>query len=264
MTMYRHPVAGEVSALGEFVGKQVRRAVAAVRDPHAKAVRRRRRARRALVLRSGVAAVAGAITVTIGEAPGLELGEIATGSVTGFALLGAGAAGARLMQLRRTPLPEPPVPPAPPLPPRGSAARESLQRLAAAEASLADLLGVLARPRPGGSLLSDDGIRSTRNAAARAIASLRTTADSVLAVERATGSAPAGEREALSQAVEGLRRRLAEGTDEVSALVAAAGRAVAAGEAEAPRAELTDAKDRLAGLAAALHDLAGTGQPKPR
>ncbi|MQA14467.1 MAG: hypothetical protein GEV09_09920 [Pseudonocardiaceae bacterium] len=260
MMVSRNPVAVELAALGELVGQQVRRAVAAVRDPRAKALRRRRRARRALVLRSGAAAVAAAVTAVIGEAPGLEFGEIATGSVAGFALLGSGAAGVRLMQLRRTPLPEAPTPPAPapPLPPRGSAVRRPLQRLAAAEASLADLLAVLARPRPGGPLLAAEGVRATREAAAGAIASLRRTAESAVAVERALAGAPAGEREALSQGVDGLHRQLEEGTDDVSALVAAAGRAVAAGEAEVPWAELTDATDRLAGLAAALRELART------
>lgn len=259
-TVPRHPMADESTSLAGVVGQQVRRVVASVRNPRARALRRRRRARRALVLRSSVAAVAGAVTVAIGEAPGLEFGEIATGSVTGFALLGAGVAGARLMQLRRTPLP---APPAPALPPPGSAAREPLQRLAAAEASLTDLLAVLARPRPGGPLLPADSIRSIREAADHALASLRATADSVLAVERALAGAPAAERAALSEAVEGLRRQLEEGTDEVGALVAAAGRTVAAGEAEAPTAQLTDATDRLAGLAAALHDLARPATPAP-
>lgn len=253
-----------VEAIGQQLGRQLRwqlhrvsRIVAAARDPRAKALRRRRRARRAVVARSGIAVVAGTATAVVGQVPALELSEIAGGSVTALAILGAGTAGVRLARMLRTPLPGPP---APPLPPWGSAAREPMQRLAAAEASLTDLLEVLARPRAGGPLLSEEGIRSTREAADRALESLRATADSVLAVERAVASAPAPEREALSQAAEGLARQLQEGADEVGALVAAAGRAVVAGGAEVPPAELTEATDRLAGLAAGLRELAAPGQ----
>lgn len=248
--LFRHSVAGEFTALADTVGQQVRRAVASVRDPRARALRRRRRARRAVLVRSAVAGVSGAVTAVVGQVPALELAEVAGGSVTTLAVLGTAAAGVRLVRLRRAPLPAPPTPA---LPPSGSAAREPVQRLAAAEASLSDLLAVLARPGPGGPLLPADSIRSTRDAADHALASLRATADSLLAVERA----------ALSQAVEGLRRQLEEGTDEVGALVAAAGRAVAAGETETPPAELTDATDRLAGLAAALHDLVRPAAPVP-
>ncbi len=272
MAVSRHPVADEVAALIEAVGQQLGRqfrqqlgrqlgrlrragrAIASVRDPRATALRRRRRARRAVLARSGVAVVAGTATAVVGEVAALELSEVAGGSVTALAVLGAGTAGVRLTRMLRTPLPGPA---APPLPPRDSAAREPMQRLAAAEAGLTDLLAVLARPRPGGPLLPEESIRSTREAADRAVASLRATADAVLAVERAAACAPAPEREALSQAVEGLARQLQEGTDEVSALVAAAGRAVVAGGAEVPSAELTEATDRLAGLAAALRELAG-------
>lgn len=249
----RHPLAGELTALSEAVGAQIRRAVASVRDPRARALRQRRRARRAVLVRSGVAAVSGTATAVVGQSPAVELTEVAGGSVMALAVLGAAAAGARLVRLRSTPLP---APPAPALPPSGSAAREPLQRLATAEASLSELLAVLARPRPGGPLLPADSIRATREAADRAVASLRGTADSVLAVERAIAGAPAAEREALSQAVEGLRKQLDAGADEVGALVAAAGRAVAAGEVETPQAELADATDALAGLAAGLHELA--------
>lgn len=257
-----HALAGEVTVLAETVGTQLRRAcrfVASVRDPRARALRRRWRARRAVLARSAVAAVSGAATAVVGEIPTLELTEIAGGSVTALAALGAGAAGARLVRLHRTPLPAATAPPAPPLPPPGSAAREPLQRLAAAEATLAELLALLARPRPGGPLLPEGSIRPVRDVADRAITSLRGTADAVLAVERAATSAPARERETLLQAVEGLAKQLVAGTDQLGALVAAAGRAVAAGGAEAAPADLTDATDRLAGLAAALDELADPG-----
>jgi hypothetical protein len=237
--------------LVELVGEQARRAVAAVRDPRAKALRRRRRARRATVLRSGIALTAGTVTAVIGSTPGLELAEVAAGTVTVLAAVRAVAAGVRLVRLHRSPLPPPEASPAE-LPPAGSAAREPMVRLAAAEAGLVELLAVLARPRHGVAVVASEALESTREALAEAAAALRGTAEAICAVERAMAGA---DRSALFAAVAALRRQLDDGVDEVCGLVTAAGAVVgAAGPAYRPAA-LADATDRLTGLAEGLREL---------
>lgn len=248
--------------LAELATQRVRRALEAVRDPRAKALRRRRRARRAVALRSLVTLVAGSVTAVIGSVPAIELTEIGAGTVTGVAALGAIAAGVRAVRLHRTPLPTAALPPAPPLPPAASAARAPLGRLAAAEASLGELLGQLGRPRHGVPPVTADDLELIRQAAIGAAATLRSRAAQLQAVERAVHFAPPAERGALSDAVGTLAERLDDGVDDFSRLVAAAGRVVAAsGSArrDTPPA-LTEATDRLTGLAAALRELADAGE----
>jgi hypothetical protein len=206
-----------------------------------------------VALRSGVALVAGTVTAVIGSTSGLELSEVGAGSVTALAAVGAGAAGVRWIRLRRTPLPAAHAPPAPPLPPPGSAAREPLARLAVAEAGLADLLAVLARPRHGVAVVSAETLESTRVAVAQAGTALRGTADAIRAVERAAvGARPAS---GLLDAVSALRRQLDEGVDEVCGLVTAAGAVVSAAGPEHQPAALAEATDRLTGLADGLREL---------
>ncbi len=74
--------------------------------------------------------------------------------------------------------------------------------------------------------------------------------------------APPAERAALSDAVRTLAERLDDGVDDFSRLVAAAGRVVAASGSALPGtpAALTEATDRLTGLAAALRELADAGE----
>lgn len=198
--------------------------------------------------------LSGTVTATLGALPGvLEVSEIAGGSVTALALLGAGTAGIRALRLHRTPLP---APASPPLPPAGSAARVPLARLASAEAALDELLALLARPRHGAATLSPDSAASIRDAAAEAGVTLRGTAQSLQAVERTVPTAPPGERAALAEAVYLLAGRLDEGVDELSRLVSVAGQVVAASSTGSPQARLTEATDRLAGLAAGLREIA--------
>lgn len=250
-TVSRRPLPFE---LAEMIGQQVRWAIASVRDPWARALRRRRRARRFAAVYAGTAALAGTVTATLGSLPGvLEVSEIAGGSVTALALVGVGTAGIRALRLHRIPLP---APASPPLPPSGSAARAPLARLASAEAGLDELLALLTRPRHGAAALSPDSATSIRDAAADVGVTLRATAESLQAVERTVSTAPPGERAALADAVHLLVQQLDEGVDELSRLVSAAGHAVAAGSTGTPQARLTEATDRLAGLAAGLRELA--------
>lgn len=252
--------------LAELATQRVRRAVEAVRDPRVKALRRRRRARRAVAQRSVVTLVAGSVTAVIGSARAIELTEIGAGTVTGVAALGAIAAGVRAVRLHRTPLPTAALPPAPPLPPAASAARAPLGRLAAAEASLAELLGELGRPRHGVSPMAADELELIRQAAIGAAATLRSGAAQLQAVERAVHFVPPAERAALSDPVGTLTERLDEGVDDFTRLVAAAGRVVAASGSgrRGTAGTLTEATDRLTGLAAALRELADAGEHAER
>jgi hypothetical protein len=240
--------------LAELVNERARRAVAAVRDPRAKARRRRRRARRALLRHSVVALIAGPVTAVIGATPALELSEVVAGSVTGLAAFGAVAAGLRLARLHRSPLPPAKQPP-PALPPPGSVAREPMVRLAEAEAGLTDLLAVLARQRHGVAVVPLEALESARSALAEAAVELRGTAEAICAVERAAGAEGTGPQSGLREAVVGLRRQLDAGVAEVSGLVAAAGTVVAAAGSQTRPAALAEATDRLSGLAEGLREL---------
>lgn len=222
-------------------------------EPAAKLARRKRRASRALSLwvvltllcvLAGVAAilVQGALALVAGAAGVIVFGMLAFRS------------GMRLRELKRTPVPVGAVSPKPlPLPPTSSAAYEPMRRLAECEESLAELLRQLSPSDavPGSS------VDEARTTAQEAATTLRGLAARIQAVERARNAAPAGERAALDAAVNTLRDQLNDGLDGYGALVAAAGRAVAASASgiRQSRDTLTDATDRLAGLAIALREL---------
>lgn len=260
----------ELSELGgmvaaQFTGPmadQVRRQLAKWRDPRAKLVRRRRKARRSLLVRSGLTGVFGVTTAALGAAYGvLDLPDMVTGGLT---LLTAGAAlsaGLRMRRLYALPLPEP-VLPRPALPPPGSMAREPMQRLDAAEDAFRDLLAQLSGGNGQPAAVSDSAVTDAAGTARQAAATLRAVAAKLTAVERARNAAPPLHRGPLSEDIRRLRAELDEGVDGYGELVAAAGRAVAASaspEHTAPghRLLLTDATQHLAGLARALGELGG-------
>lgn len=223
--------------------------------PEAKLQRRKRRTSRALTLWILLTLLCGLYAVAAGFAligPGgvsSAFGGIA-GAVV-FGTLGV-RSGLRLRQLNRTELPAGTTPP--PLPGPKSAAREPMERLAESEASLAELLRQLSAST---SLVSDISVEDARATAADAAGALRGLAGRIQAIERARNSAPAGERKALESAIRALREQLDDGLDDYGALVAAAGHAVAAGGSglQPSKDALTDATDRLAGLAIALREL---------
>ncbi|MGW0519331.1 phage shock envelope stress response protein PspM [Crossiella sp. NPDC003009] len=237
---------------------KVRRKVAAWQDPRAKLLRRRRRASRSLAFRSTLAALTGGVAFFIGGNPAvLEWSEIGFGSVAVLSAAGAVSAGVKSIRLHRTPLPAAAAPPPPPLPPSGSMAREPMQRLATAESNLDELLRQLSAPHNGLAPLSLETVEYSRATAAEAASAVRAVAQQLRAVELARDSAPALERGHLADEVRRLRNELDEGVDGYCGLVATAGRAVAASSTAAPRQALEDATDHLAGLAAALRELAG-------
>jgi hypothetical protein len=225
-------------------------------EPAAKLERRKRRASRAvtlwviLTLLCVLVGVAGMLSQGLGMAA-------ATGAagVIVFGTLGV-RSGMRLRQLNRIPVPisamaasSPPEP----LPPADSAAHEPMRRLAECEESLTELL----RQLSPSDALPDTSVDDARVAAQEAATTLRGLAARIQAVERARNAAPPGERAALDAAVSTLREQLDDGLEGYGALVAAAGRAVAASASgtRQSRDALTDATDRLAGLAIALREL---------
>ncbi|SDM91718.1 phage shock envelope stress response protein PspM [Allokutzneria albata] len=270
----------ELTKLGELVVKQLRnsgeltkhlrgaadavdgvqRKLSAWRDPRAKMIRQRKRSVRRIWFRTTLAAAAGVVAFFVGNDPGIELSEAALGTVSVLSAAAATSAGVRSYKLHKTPLPEPAAPP-PPLPPSSSAARGPMRELAEAEALLADLLTQLATPRNGVPPVPLESVGESRAIAAEAAAAIREVAAQLRAVEQARDVAPAEERPGLDAAVARLLHELVEGVEGYRGLVAAAGKAVAASTTMRPMHALDDATDRLAGLAAALRELAsGNGR----
>ncbi|MBB3051321.1 hypothetical protein FHS23_002344 [Prauserella isguenensis] len=238
----------------------VRDKLAAWNSPEAKHARRVRWTRRAftlwavLTLLAVLWAVAGYFGV-IGVYEGVE------GALTGAAgtvVFGALAvsSGTKLRRLGRA---EPPKPdPSSTLPPANSAARAPMEKLVDSERTLTDLLDQLATPQHGApSGATGFDVEDARATAMDASAALRGLAARLESIERARDAAPARERAGLDSAVTALREQLEEGLEGYGTLVAAAGRAVAASSDGATPAKeaLTDATDRLAGLAVALREL---------
>lgn len=200
---------------------------------------------------------------TVGLPPdpaGDFLFDLASLGLGGIALAaGVGTVGAirHYRRLRRTPLPEPPPQPVA-LPPRDSAAHDPMRRLRDAEQSLHVSLGRLSESVGQ----AGEPVSEARGTAAEVAARLRSVADRLVAVEGTVEHAPEKERTRLRADVRRMRAELDEGVERYGALVAAAGRAIAAsGTEERYGHQLRDATDRLAGLASALRELAGNEQP---
>lgn len=231
----------DLRAVGE-----VARQIADWNDPAAKHERRKERAGRWLTIWS-------VLTVLCGVG-------IATGNlifITGLVIFGALAmrGGMRLRQLQKMT----PPPPRRALPTWTSVTHPLMKRQARAETALHGLLEQLSS-KQGGISVDPASVAEARATAADAASSLHGLADRIVAVERARESAPASERAELATAVATLRGQLADGVESYGGLVAAAGKAVAARGSglsgpTGPHAALTDATDRLAGMAIALREL---------
>jgi hypothetical protein len=140
----------------------------------------------------------------------------------------------------------------PVMPPKSSAAHEPMQRLAEAEDALAQLVRQLSATS---SSVPPESVADAERTGAEAAQALRAVAAQLAAVELARDHAPPMERGPLVEGVRQLREQLEEGLNGYRSLVAAAGRVVAASSSASPTQELTDATDRLAGLAVALREL---------
>ncbi|WP_199431878.1 phage shock envelope stress response protein PspM [Qaidamihabitans albus] len=229
-------------------------------EPAAKLERRKRRTSRAFTLWIvlSILSVLYAVAGYTGLMSGNEGFEGAFGGITATVIFGTlmVRSGLKLRRLHRVELPASTLPP--PLPPTASAARRPMERLAESEASLSELLGQLTMPAAGApAAVPEVSVEDARATANDAAATLRALADRIQAVERARDTASAADRAALESAVRSLREQLDDGLDGYGALVAAAGRAVAAssGGVQPAKDSLTDATDRLAGLALALREL---------
>ncbi|MCA1186923.1 MULTISPECIES: hypothetical protein [unclassified Saccharopolyspora] len=244
---------------GPVVG-EVRRKLAQWRDPRARLLRKRKRARQnatAGTVGTGVLGV-GAYGAYAPHAFGLPVGAGALETMLDVAAFGVGGVAVaaafgtvaewrRYRRLLRTPLPEAAPEPVE-LPPNGSQAREPMRLLRDAEQSLHQALTQLG----GGGFEEATDARATADRAATA---LREVASRLQAVEAALPHVPATEQADLRADVRRLRAELDEGVEGYRYLVAAAGRAVAASGAPEQRHAVQDATDRLAGLATALHEL---------
>ncbi|GAA1222262.1 phage shock envelope stress response protein PspM [Prauserella alba] len=234
--------------------------IVAWNSPEAKHARRVRWTRRAFTLWTVLTllAVLWAVAGYFGVMGAYEGVEGALTGAAGTVVFGALAvsSGTKLRRLRKV---EPPRPdPASTLPPAGSAARAPMEKLVDSERTLTDLLDQLASPQHGApSGATGFDVEDARATAMDASVALRGLAARLESIERARDAAPARERDGLDSAVTALREQLDEGLEGYGALVAAAGRAVAASSDGASPAKdaLTDATDRLAGLAVALREL---------
>lgn len=226
-------------------------------DPRRRLLRKRRAARRAAV---GLGSATGVLTV----------GTVALASTDANALLTAGSAGMtamvavptvavalRLRRLVRLPL-SAARPHVVVLPPAGSAARGPLRRLAAAESSLHELVGLLA----GDAFVPSSEVQEAALAAASAAAALRREAAELGALERARDSSALASAE-LASVVREAAARLSAGVGEYEMVVAAAARALATASStgHAHDSGLGDAVDRIDALTAALSELAGLHKP---
>jgi hypothetical protein len=227
-------------------------------EPAAKLERRKRRTSRVLTLWIMLTLLCGLMAVlglTLLLASGVSYAATGIAGVLVFGTLGV-RSGMRLRALHRVQLPVT-VTPAP-LPSPSSAAYGPMRRLAECEGSLAELLRQLSAPSAAGTTaVPEMSVEDARVTAAEAANALRALATRLQAVERARDAAPAGQRGALDAAVRTLREQLDDGLDGYGALIAAAGHAVAASGSDVRQSKdaLTDATDRLAGLAIALREL---------
>jgi len=103
-----------------------------------------------------------------------------------------------------------------------------------------------------------ESVQHARQTAQEAATAIRAVSGQLQAVERARDTAPHLERAPLVEGVRVLRIQLADGVDRYCALVAEAGKALAAStQFQDPRSVLDDATDHLAGLASAMRDVSG-------
>lgn len=224
-------------------------------DPRRRAERKIRRARFRASLFGTASGSMGVATATVAATSAPDWLIVGGTGSTILLAAPAVAAVATYRRLRRSPLP-PPAPRRRTLPPAGSAARESMHRLVAAERSLHELLGILGR---SGAVAPRD-VEDTAAIASAASASLDEVAQDIVAMERAA----AGSRGAaahLEASIAATALRLGEGVDQYDGLVAAAALLTSPGSSgsltalDTGRDALQFASDRLEGWAFGIERL---------
>lgn len=237
-------------------GGSVLDAAAKRKDPRAKHLRKIRRAR-SRGIRFGTASAtsaAGTAGMALLSAPEWTL-LVGGGGAALFAVP-AGFALARLRVLKARPVPIG-MPVKRILPPRNSAAHEPMVRLAGAERSLYELLGILSRSE---SIRSEE-LEETVTVASDAVLGLSAVATDIAAMERA-GASSAATRDHVRAGIDAAAADLAAGVRQYEDLVGAAARmtgpvgSTPSSMAEVQRMELLSATDRLQGWADALEEIA--------
>ncbi|QBJ98868.1 hypothetical protein ERC79_21240 [Rhodococcus sp. ABRD24] len=237
------------------VGGNVAESVRRWSDPRERMLRKRRRARKRatrFAITSGGSAV-GAVSLAVASAPDWTV--VATGGAAALFAVPAVVAVGTYRRLTAKPLP-PVTQSRLVLPPSGSAARMPMERLARAENSLYQLLGVLGRSAS----VDADELDHTGETARSAAATLRAVAADIVAMENA-GRSSAAAAEHLGQSVRAAADQLGVGVDQFEDLVTAAAKMTAPAQTSSyvaldrQRQDLLSASDLLEGWAAALGEL---------
>jgi hypothetical protein len=241
---------GTASEYADLAAHTMRRAS----DPRAKLLRKRRWALRLSLF----------LTVACGFWSLVTL-LLATWNIPAWALIipGAIAAGAawlatlswlRFRWLRKEPLPAARPGVVRKLPPAGSAAREPMTALAAAETAMFSLLGVIERAQ----LLPNTEIREVTHAANAVAQTMSATATDIASMEKAMRATPSS-RSSLASTVKAFAAQLDQGVRQYNEMVDAAAQLVSTSSSPMSRQqyrnELTGATDRLLGWAQAFEDL---------
>ncbi|USX51661.1 hypothetical protein [Lentzea sp. HUAS12] len=254
-------VVGELGASlqGHPLAEQARYRLQKWNDPVAKLERKRKRTNAVLTFWLIVISMLGTLAV-LGFTGVLGTWAAVTGSIgaavpavlavrSGFKLKELGVARQRLAL-------SPPPRPRPPLPAHISSARVPMEKLHSAEDAMAQLLVQL--DSPALTSMPTESVQHARQTAQEAATAIRAVSAQLQAVERARDNAPPLERAPLVEGVRVLRIQLADGVDRYCALVAEAGKALAAStQFQNPGEVLDDATDHMAGLASAMRDVSG-------
>ncbi|MDI9895063.1 hypothetical protein QM797_10025 [Rhodococcus sp. IEGM 1381] len=237
------------------VGTSVFDAAGRRKDPRARHLKKIRRARRRGIRFGAVSTTTAAGTAGLAVLSAPEWSLFVGGGGAALMAVPAVFAVTRLRRLRSQPVPVG-IPARRMLPQRGSAAYEPMARLAGAEKSLFELLGILARSETIGT----DEVEDTIGAATDAAQGLQGVAVDIAALERA-GAASLATREHLRTGIDSAAADLAAGVDQYEQLVAAAARMTGPAAftsttvVDVHRRELESATDRLQGWAEALTEI---------
>lgn len=231
--------------------RNVGAAVTRWNDPRRKLLRQRRTA---LHTTLGLGSITGAFTAGTAGLAVLDAPSLLVAGGCGVAVLvgtPAAAAAARLRRLHKVPLP----PERAPVPSPASPGYAPLIRLAAAELSLRELIGVLSADVAVPAWVVQEAGATAHAAAVR----LRQEAADLGAVERARAASPVAARE-LAPVVQRAVHQLGLGVAEYERVVASAAHAVATTSNRYSRGgdSLRDAAERIDGLTEALAELAGS------
>ena len=232
--------------------------LAAISDPRAKLLRKRRWALRLGVFFAGCSVFWILVTAVLASWSPPVWALIVTGVIAAGAAFPATLLFLRYRWLRAEPLPAGPA--SRRLPPFGSAARRPMADLAAAERGLYSMLGVLQRGR----LLPEDELAEIAAAAGQTAVTMAATANEIVAMERAASSSPRS-RAHLAPTINSFAGQLAQGARQYDEMVTAAAQLVSSVNSgpvsnspmaqQRYRSELVGATDRLQGWAQAFDEL---------